>query len=84
MTEKQLKQYAQRVLKESLNLDAPVKRIILLESTDNETEVEYLLFRISGIQSIEYCIRKKPLTRLDAFSIISKIDNQELFIDYLV
>lgn len=84
MTEKQLKQYAQRVLKESLNLDAPVKKIILLESTDNETEVEYLLFRISGIQSVEYCIRKKPLTRLDAFSIISKIDNQELFIDYLV
>ena len=84
MTEKQLKQYAQRVLKESLNLDAPVKRIILLESTDNETEVEYLLFRISGIQSVEYCIRKKSLSGLDAFSIISKIDNQELFINYLL
>jgi hypothetical protein len=84
MTEKQLKQYAQRVLKESLNLDAPQKKIILLESTDNETEVEYLLFRISGIESIEYCIRKKPLTRLDAFSIINKMDNEELFINYLL
>ena len=84
MTKKQLKQYARRVLKESLNLDAPEKRIILLESTDNETEVEYLLFRISGIESIEYCIRRKPLTRLDAFSIIKKINNQELFINYLL
>lgn len=82
MTEKQLKQYAQRVLKESLNLDAPVKKIILLESTDNETEVEYLLFRISGIKSIEYRIRKKYPSRLDAFSIINKMNNQELFIDY--
>jgi len=84
MTQKQLKQYAQRVLKESLNLDAPEKRIILLESTDNETGVEYLLFRISGIQSIEYCIRKQSLSGLAAFSIINKMDNEELFINYLL
>lgn len=82
MTKEQLRKYAKGLLKDALNLDTPVKNIVLLEAAEQAEGVSYLLFRISGINEIEYCMRKTFPSRLDAFSIINRMNNEEMFISY--